>query len=79
MLLDSFQTRQRSIKHIIFLFQLFGYFQAAGDEEEITVGEEVSVFMVSKRRRVGEAAGRTFRFSHYYPCVVVNGLVMLIE
>ncbi|GFR67941.1 WD repeat-containing protein 64 [Elysia marginata] len=37
--------------------ELFGYFQAAGDEEEITVGEEISVFMVSKKKRVGEAAG----------------------
>ncbi|ESP02905.1 hypothetical protein LOTGIDRAFT_230398 [Lottia gigantea] len=37
--------------------ELFGYFQSAVEEEEIIVGEEVSVFMVSKRRRVGDAAG----------------------
>ncbi|XP_041352298.1 WD repeat-containing protein 64-like isoform X2 [Gigantopelta aegis] len=37
--------------------ELFGYFQSGADEEEITVGEEISVFMVAKRRRVGEAAG----------------------
>ncbi|XP_071080173.1 WD repeat-containing protein 64-like [Haliotis cracherodii] len=37
--------------------ELFGYFQSAAEEEEMTVGEEVSVFMVSKRRRIGEAAG----------------------
>ncbi|PVD26800.1 hypothetical protein C0Q70_14479 [Pomacea canaliculata] len=36
---------------------LFGYFQSGVEEEDMTVGEEVSVFMVSKRRRVGEAAG----------------------
>lgn len=38
--------------------QLFGYFQSGVEEEDMTVGEEVSVFMVSKRRRVGEAAGK---------------------
>ena len=38
--------------------QLFGYFQSASEEhEEVAVGEEVSIFTVSKRRRVGEAAG----------------------
>jgi hypothetical protein len=37
--------------------QLFGYFQSSTEEEELTVGEEVSIFMVSQRRRVGEAAG----------------------
>ncbi|KAL8568266.1 hypothetical protein ACOMHN_040839 [Nucella lapillus] len=37
--------------------ELFGYFQSGMEEEELTVGEEVSIFMVSKRRRVGEAAG----------------------
>ncbi|XP_025104854.1 WD repeat-containing protein 64-like isoform X2 [Pomacea canaliculata] len=37
--------------------ELFGYFQSGVEEEDMTVGEEVSVFMVSKRRRVGEAAG----------------------
>ncbi|XP_046579795.1 WD repeat-containing protein 64-like [Haliotis rubra] len=37
--------------------ELFGYFQSGVEEEEMTVGEEVSVFMVSKRRRIGEAAG----------------------
>ncbi|KAK7504770.1 hypothetical protein BaRGS_00003798, partial [Batillaria attramentaria] len=31
------------------------------EDEEITVGEEVSIFMVSKRRRVGEAAGVKIR------------------
>ena len=39
-------------------FQLFGYFQSGVEDEELTVGEEVSIFMVSKRRRVGEAAGK---------------------
>lgn len=39
--------------------QLFGYIQTSAEEaEEIMVGEEVSIFTVSKRRRVGEAAGR---------------------
>ncbi|XP_069117610.1 WD repeat-containing protein 64-like isoform X3 [Argopecten irradians] len=38
--------------------ELFGYFQSSAEEsEEIVLGEEVSVFTVSKRRRVGEAAG----------------------
>ncbi|XP_048734931.1 WD repeat-containing protein 64-like isoform X1 [Ostrea edulis] len=38
--------------------ELFGYFQSPAEEhEEVAVGEEVSVFTVSKRRRVGEAAG----------------------
>lgn len=37
--------------------ELFGYFQSNTDDEEIVVGEEVNVFTVSKRRRVGEAAG----------------------
>ncbi|XP_071162911.1 WD repeat-containing protein 64-like isoform X2 [Mytilus edulis] len=37
--------------------ELFGYFQSNNDDEEIVVGEEVNVFTVSKRRRVGEAAG----------------------
>ena len=41
-----------------FLRQLFGYFQSAAEEhEEAAAGEEVSVFTVSKRQRVGEAAG----------------------
>lgn len=39
--------------------ELFGYFQSAAEEHEEAagVGEEVSIFTVSKRRRVGEAAG----------------------
>ncbi|XP_053404636.1 WD repeat-containing protein 64-like isoform X4 [Mercenaria mercenaria] len=38
--------------------ELFGYIQTSAEEaEEIMVGEEVSIFTVSKRRRVGEAAG----------------------
>ncbi|KAL3874237.1 hypothetical protein ACJMK2_037280 [Sinanodonta woodiana] len=38
--------------------ELFGYIQTSAEEkEEVMVGEEVSVFTVSKRRRVGEAAG----------------------
>ncbi|XP_064601013.1 WD repeat-containing protein 64-like [Liolophura sinensis] len=37
--------------------ELFGYFQSGVEEEEPTSAEEVSVFTVSKRRRVGEAAG----------------------
>lgn len=38
--------------------ELFGYIQSSAEEmEEIMVGEEVSIFTVSKRRRVGEAAG----------------------
>ncbi|KAK3093696.1 hypothetical protein FSP39_018996 [Pinctada imbricata] len=42
--------------------ELFGYFQSTAEEhEEIAVGEEVSVFTVSKRRRVGEAAGEKTR------------------
>ena len=41
-----------------YIFQLFGYIQTSAEEaEEIMVGEEVSIFTVSKRRRVGEAAG----------------------
>lgn len=38
---------------------MFGYFQSAAEEHEEAagVGEEVSIFTVSKRRRVGEAAG----------------------
>lgn len=44
---------------LICYFQLFGYFQSAAEEHEEAagVGEEVSIFTVSKRRRVGEAAG----------------------
>lgn len=51
---------------VIFIFQLFGYFQSAAEEHEEAagVGEEVSIFTVSKRRRVGEAAGE---FSFYGP------------
>ncbi|KAL5008313.1 hypothetical protein ScPMuIL_013894 [Solemya velum] len=38
--------------------EIFGYFQSSVDErDEIAVGEEVSVFTVSKRKRVGEAPG----------------------
>ncbi|XP_052272714.1 WD repeat-containing protein 64-like isoform X3 [Dreissena polymorpha] len=38
--------------------ELFGYIQTSAEEaEEIMVGEEVSIFTVSKRHRVGEAAG----------------------
>jgi hypothetical protein len=47
-----------------FFLQLFGYFQSNTDDEEIVVGEEVNVFTVSKRRRVGEAAGKMI---HYTP------------
>lgn len=49
-----------------YFFQLFGYFQSAAEEHEEAagVGEEVSIFTVSKRRRVGEAAGE---FSFYGP------------
>ena len=38
-------------------FQLFGYFQSESEEQEPVVGEEISVFTVSARRRVGDAAG----------------------
>ncbi|ELT96575.1 hypothetical protein CAPTEDRAFT_219855 [Capitella teleta] len=37
--------------------ELFGYFQSGEEEQEITVGEEVNVFTVTARRRVGDAAG----------------------
>ncbi|XP_064622276.1 WD repeat-containing protein 64-like isoform X2 [Lineus longissimus] len=38
--------------------ELFGFFQSETDETDLTLGgEEVSVFTVSKRLRVGEAAG----------------------
>ena len=43
---------------MVLFLQLFGYFQSGVEDEELTVGEEVSIFMVSKRRRVGEAAGK---------------------
>lgn len=47
---------------------MFGYFQSPAEEhEEVAVGEEVSVFTVSKRRRVGEAAGAWRRC--YYFCL----------
>jgi hypothetical protein len=40
-------------------FQLFGFFQSENDETDLTLGgEDVSVFTVSKKRRVGEAAGQ---------------------
>ncbi len=42
------------------MLQLFGYFQSEGDDQELTVGEDVSVFMVGARRRVGDAAGEPF-------------------
>ena len=43
--------------------QLFGYIQSSAEEmEDIIVGEEVSIFTVSKRRRVGEAAGKNTEF-----------------
>ena len=46
------------MKHFALIFQLFGYIQSSAEEmEDIMVGEEVSIFTVSKRRRVGEAAG----------------------
>lgn len=46
-------------KHLFFSIhlQLFGYFQSDGDGDDLTVGEDVSVFTVSARRRVGDAAG----------------------
>lgn len=68
---------------VIFIFQLFGYFQSAAEEHEEAagVGEEVSIFTVSKRRRVGEAAGE---FSFYGPRFAItcifwrNGYKLLI-
>jgi len=44
---------------------LFGYIQTSAEEaEEIMVGEEVSIFTVSKRKRVGEAAGESRAVLH---------------
>ena len=40
------------------LFQLFGYFQSDPEEQDVSVGEEVSVFMINARRRFGDAAGK---------------------
>nr|KAG5712352.1 hypothetical protein BaRGS_023931 [Batillaria attramentaria] len=54
--------------------ELFGYFQSGVEDEEITVGEEVSIFMVSKRRRVGEAAGDRKRRDSVQHIKHINGL-----
>ena len=44
---------------------MFGYIQTSAEEaEEIMVGEEVSIFTVSKRKRVGEAAGESRAVLH---------------
>ncbi|XP_077997639.1 WD repeat-containing protein 64-like isoform X1 [Glandiceps talaboti] len=37
--------------------ELFGYFQSDNEDQEQIVNEEVSVFTVSKKHRIGEAAG----------------------
>ncbi|KAK2191768.1 hypothetical protein NP493_46g07030 [Ridgeia piscesae] len=41
--------------------ELFGYFQSESEEQEFSVGEEVSVFMTTARRRFGDAAGEKKR------------------
>ncbi|CAH1792147.1 unnamed protein product [Owenia fusiformis] len=37
--------------------ELFGYFQGETDETETNISEDISIFMVSRRIRIGEAAG----------------------
>ncbi|XP_013386064.1 WD repeat-containing protein 64-like [Lingula anatina] len=37
--------------------ELFGYFQSENEEQETPIGEDANIFTVSKKRRVGEAAG----------------------
>ena len=54
-----------------FLFlQLFGYFQSSGDDTDLALSEDISVFTVSKKIRVGEASGIKhqfcFLFSDYF-------------
>ena len=49
----------------LFSSQLFGYFQSGDDDQELSVGEDVSVFMVSARRRVGDAAGEHAQSTRY--------------
>ncbi|XP_070576950.1 WD repeat-containing protein 64-like isoform X2 [Ptychodera flava] len=51
--------------------ELFGYFQSDNEEQEQIVNEEVSVFTVSKRHRIGEAAGDKKR-RDTIQCIVYN-------
>ena len=38
--------------------QLFGYFQTEDEEPEQVISEDISVFTVAKKNRIGEAAGK---------------------
>jgi len=62
--------------------QLFGYIQTSAEEmEDVMVGEEVSIFTVSKRRRVGEAAGKSIRAYARTPlflkCILLDQIICL--
>lgn len=46
---------------------MFGYFQAENEEGD---GDEISVFTVSKRKKIGEAAGKgvgLYRWKYRWP------------
>ena len=40
-----------------FVMQLFGYFQSETEDQELSVGDDVNVFTLPARVRVGDAAG----------------------
>ena len=37
--------------------QLFGYFQSETEDQELSVGDDVNIFTLPARVRVGDAAG----------------------
>lgn len=39
------------------MLQIFGYFQTEDEDPEQVVNEDISVFTVAKKQRIGEAAG----------------------
>lgn len=50
--------------------QIFGYFQTEDEDPEQVVNEDISVFTVAKKQKIGEAAGMTL-WSNLIPSIVV--------
>ena len=50
-------------------WQLFGYFQSEDEEPDQILSEDISVFTVSKKHRIGEAAGTLEHFLSIY-CLI---------